>query len=261
VQPIRNAYWASTPPLNPDKAVVVTSGGIDSITSAYVAAKVHGKQVTLVHFNYGQRSEEREEAAVREIAMHHLGVPYRILDLRLLGDLGQSPLTDRSIELPLGMESVESTLCWVPARNMLMVSYAAAVAEAEGAAWIYYGNNMEEEATGYGDNDLDFISIFNDLLEYGTLRGVQIRQALCRLMKPELLHVGHHLGVPYHLTWSCDEGFDKPCGICGCCTTRRYAFKRAGLTDEQMYREPLRDVYPWEGAKKYDPKDLLSRVT
>jgi len=256
---IKRKFWSHTPDLDLNKAVIVISGGIDSSTSAYIAKKLHSKEVFLLNFDYGQRSSEREWEAVQCIA-ESLESKYVQIDLRRLGEWGSSPLTDKSIELPLGMQSVESTWCWTPARNMLMIAYAAAYAEAKGIKWIYYGNNLEEEATGYSDNDLEFVYLYNQLLDYGTLKGVKIKRALGRVMKPEILHIGNYLGVPYRSTWSCDEGFEIPCGICGCCTTRRYAFLRAGFNDEQKYLHPLRDQYPWIGSKSYDVKKLLELV-
>ena len=252
-------FWAHTPELDEEKAVIVTSGGIDSVTAGYIAQRIHKKDIVLLNFDYGQRAAKPEWKAVQWCASD-LGVESVCVDLTRLGEWGSSPLTDRNIELPLGMQSVESTLCWTPGRNMLMVAYGAAYAEAIGAKWLYYGNNMEEEATGYSDNDLEFVNVFNDLLEYGTLKGVQIKRALGRIMKPEILHIGNYLKVPYDKTWSCDEGFEKPCGICGCCTTRQYAFKRAGLEDKQEYLEMVRDVYPWKDAKEYDVEKLRGLV-
>jgi 7-cyano-7-deazaguanine synthase len=280
---VEAATWSSTPDLDAQKAVIVTSGGIDSVTAAYIAQRVHGMEIVLLNFPHGQRAEHAEWAAVQSCAKD-LDVEAVKMDMHWMGELGCSPLTNTDIELPLGMLSAESTLCWTPGRNMTMISAAAAYAEAWGAKWVYYGNNMEEEATAYGDNDLDFVYLYNMLLEYGTLKGVQIKRALCRLMKPEILQVGKHLGVPYGLTWSCDEGRSVPavalrhdgsdtrelfvpCGRCGCCTTRRYAFRRAGIEDEQSYVFDLVDTYPWytgdasKDAKKYYVPELLERVS
>lgn len=256
---IKRLYWSHTPDLNNKAAVIVTSGGIDSITSAYIARRIHKKQITLIHFDYGQRASKKEWEAVKYVA-GDLKCECFLVDLTLLGSWGKSPLTDRAIPLPLGMKSVESTLCWTPGRNMLMISYAAAYAESIGSKWLYYGNNLEEEATGYSDNDLEFIYIFNDLLDYGTLKGVKIKRALARLMKPEILVLGNYLKVPFEKTWSCDEGGKFPCGICGCCTTRRHAFLRAGLPDEQRYLEKLQDNYPWKKPIVYDLNKILNRI-
>lgn len=252
--------WSSTPTPNENKALIVTSGGIDSVTAAYIAKKMDRKDVLLLHFDYGQRSEMRERAAV-EYVTRDLGVPMEVIDISQVGQWGNSPLTDPNLILPLGMRSVESTLCWVPARNLLMLSYAASLAEARGYGRIYYGNNLEEEATGYSDNDVEFIYLMNEVLDYGTLGGIKIVRALARLMKIEIITLGAYLGVPYDKTWSCDEGFEKPCGICGCCTTRRYAFLRAGIPDGQEYLQPVRDEYPWTGVKVQDLDLILQTLS
>lgn len=277
-RPIYNPKWTHVPVSDEKKAVVVTSGGIDSITAAYVAAKLHGMDVTLLNFAYGQIGQGPERMASAHFASKE-GWNYAAVDMQQLGAFGGSPLTDSGIALPLGMRSAESTLCWVPGRNMVMLAYAAAYAEAVGAKWLYYGNNMEEEATAYGDNDYEFVHLFNQLLRLGTLRGVQIKTALARLMKAEILHLGAYLGVDYAKTWSCDiaetgmigvhniggNGLQpayRPCGRCGCCTTRRYAFMRAGIQDPQepLYVHPLPDAYPWSGASTFDIQQILGRI-
>jgi 7-cyano-7-deazaguanine synthase len=259
IEKFNKKIWSSLPQKDNNKAVIVTSGGIDSITSAYIAKYLHKKEIVLLNIDYGQRSSEKEKQAVEYFGdiLKAKVFHYKLKDL---GNLGASPLTDKAIELPLGMRSVESTLCWTPARNLLFIAYASSVAEATGCGYIYYGNNLEEEATGYSDNDLSFIDSYNHLLNLGTLQGVVIHRALARIMKPEILVLGKYLNVDYSKTWSCDEGFDLPCGICGCCTTRRYAFKRSGLIDEQKYLNELRDIYPWVNSKKYNLNNIIKRV-
>jgi len=268
-QPFNKTVWGSLPELDENKAVVVTSGGLDSSTAAFVAKKIHGvKDVLLLNFDYGHRAADREWEAVQAVA-EKLGAEARHIDLKWLGQLGRSPLTDRGIELPLGMRSVESTLCFVPARNLVMVVYAAAVAEAEGRKWIYYGNNLEEEGV-YPDNDREFLYAVNEALAYGTLRGgIRIRNCLARLMKVEIVALGTYLGVPFDRTWSCDtEGVkvgDKtlPCGICGCCTTRWHAFRRAGIPDPEQYAQEPIDKYVWlerGETTKVDIDEIISRL-
>jgi 7-cyano-7-deazaguanine synthase in queuosine biosynthesis len=381
--------------LDDNKALIVASAGLDSATAAAIAKKVHHKEVLMLNFDYGQRASVREWKAVRDVAAS-LGCGSEQIVLPL--SFRSSPLTNTGLELPLGKISVESTLCWTPARNFMMLAVAAAVAEERGIKWLYFGNNMEEEAcllnvpenvvrssdgcrilpsdvcigdellawdekekkiatthvtklyeydhqeylritlkgriwkdrpkqesaqvmvskrhpffvkgkgwieaggleegdvlfrlqearqtsrfsgennywgrivdffdlkiirnglvvsriekvrenckvynyhckpynnffigkqgilthnSGYSDNDLEFVVRMNAVLEYGTLRGVQVKRALARLMKVEIITLGTYLGVDYSKTWSC-------------------------LTDSRYNR-----VYTWSGSKR--PSDV-----
>ena len=149
IQTRHAAHRYALPEPSEDIAVVMCSGGLDSSTAAFVACKLHKrKKVYLVNFNYGQRSADREWEAVQKLANQLRSEGYNVeavrFDATWLGKLGKSPLTDRSIELPKEVDSVESTKCWVPARNLVFLSYLAAFCEAIGAKYIYTGINLEE---------------------------------------------------------------------------------------------------------------------
>lgn len=259
--PIETLHETSIPEADYQKALVVTSGGIDSTTAAYVAQKLHGKEVGLLHFDYGQVARYCELDAV-SAAAQDLGCNYRQVDISWMGNLTNSPLVDSSSVLPLGIKSVETTGCWVPARNLIMLSIAAGICEALGYGCIYSGFNLEESGV-YPDNDIEFLKVFNLALEYGTLRRPRLVLALERLMKPEIVKLGHYLGVPFKHTWSCDRGGDKPCGQCGCCWMRQFAFKKAGVLDEQVYENAPLENAPWVGEAISNVApigDILHRV-
>jgi 7-cyano-7-deazaguanine synthase len=254
--PIETKSESVLPEGDPNKALVVTSGGIDSSTAAFVAAKLHGKEVCSVHFDYGQIAAKRERNAVRAVteALQVQGCEASIypVDMRWFGKLADTPLVSTKPELPLGIKSVETTQCWVPARNLIMLSLAAGLAESWGYGSIYSGLNLEESGA-YADNDIEFLKVFNLALKYGTLRHPELVMALERLMKPEIIRLGQHLSVPFDKTWSCDRGYEKPCGECGCCWMRQFAFKRAGVPDEQEYLNSPREQPPWVGKTVTEP--------
>ena len=261
------AHRHALPLPSEDIAVVMCSGGLDSSTAAFVACKVHKrKKVYLVNFNYGQRSADREWEAVRKLADQLRSEGYNVeavrMDARWLGRLGKSPLTDRTIELPKEVDSVESTKCWVPARNLVFLSYLAAFCEAVGAKYIYTGINLEESGS-YPDNDIEAYRMANLLLDYYTLGRVKLVMVLERLMKYEIVTLGYHLGLDYSYTWSCDEGYEKPCGVCGCCWTRQHALRKAGIPDKQEYLNKPSRPAPWLGketVKKPDINKILRAV-
>lgn len=231
------------------KAVVCASGGIDSTTAAYVAKRVHGcSEVTLVHFDHGQKSEIREWEAVCGIA-RRLGARAEKVRFPWLGALGRSVLTDSELSVPVAEpKNIKSTVCWTPARNLAMMSALASIAEAIGAAHIYAGWSLEEEGS-YPDNSIDFFRTFNDCLDYGTIMRPKIKLPLARLMKKETVLLGNYLEVPYDLTWSCDDGSPNGhCGRCGACFLHHYSFLLAGLPDPTRYANPLAFPFkpPWE---------------
>lgn len=242
-------YLAHTPDLDPNKMLIVISGGMDSTLTAYIAAKLFDMKVELIHFDYGHKSLSMEKWSCEQIAKD-LDVPLHVIDLSWLGKLGASPLTDENIPIPLGRKSSKTSLCWTPARNLVMLSIAAAYAEAKGIKWVSYGNNLEEEGPAWKDNDTAAAASFNDAFFYGTLKGVSIVNMLGQLMKRDIIALGTHLGVPLDKTCSCDEpvmitgvGF-QACGRCGCCHNRRHAFIQAHIPDPQTYAYKMIEHYP-----------------
>ena len=209
------------------KAIVVCSGGLDSTTAAYCAKFRDGCDTTLIHFNYRHLAEESESKAVKRIARHG---KFKLIeqDLDWLGNLGDSPLTDKKIKLPLGDIAQNTIACWVPARNLVMYSIAAAYADAWKIDYIYAGVNKQESV--YPDHSVEYHKAFENVLKGGCRYKVKLRMPLIHLMKPQELKLGLKLGVPYQHTWSCDYSNDKDlrCGKCGCCCTTRAAWEKIG---------------------------------
>lgn len=238
---LETQHLTSLPKSDSEKAMVICSGGIDSATAAAVASKLHQKNsVFLAHFNYGQIAFPQESKAVHAVAEKY-GMEVVQPDLTWYGKYVGSPLvTGRGI--PDGEESIESTKVWVPCRNGVMLAIAAGMAESRGVGCLYSGFNLEESGV-YPDNDIEALGAANLYLKYMTLngvgRGVKMVLALERLMKTEIVKLGHHLDVPFDKTWSCDRNLEKACGKCGCCVTRRHAFIRSGIPDKQEYVNPL----------------------
>ena len=253
--------WSSLPTRDDSKAVVICSGGLDSCTAAMIAQQIHKKDVTLVHCNYGQIAKDREWEAVSRVA-DKLGMNKKQIDVSYIGDWCKTPLTSKDVELPLGILSMESTKVFVPARNQLFLTIAAAFCEANGIPYIYSGFNLEESGC-YPDNTMNFFKKFNQSLDYGTLLRPKLALVLERFMKVEIIRLSDHISkqcLPEPLltySWSCDtdgywhsednggQGGWRACGICGCCSCRQMAFAKARLPDPQKYHEPLRDKPVW----------------
>ncbi len=263
--PIETKKISSLPDVDENRVLVCASGGIDSTTVAYIAKKLEGKEVILVHFNLGQKSEKRELEAIEKISKD-LGAELLTIDIRWLGELGASPLTDLSIPVPKSeLVNLKSTVCWTPSRNLVMLSILAAIAEAKGCKYIYSGFSLEEEGS-YADNSVDFFKKFNELLYYGTISVPQLKLVLGRIMKSETVMLGKYLGVPYEHTWSCDDGKELQCGECGACWLHHNAFVQAGLEDPSKYLKDPEESAGYRrpyvgGTKKIDVEDVIARLS
>lgn len=245
---IETKQISNLPASNNNKILVCASGGIDSTVAAFVAKRIWKMDVVLCHIDHGQKSVTGEHGAILSIAEALLS-PYIRIELDWLGALGASVLTDWELDVPKAShQNLKSTICWTPARNLVMISALIATAEATGAKWITAGWTLEEEGS-YPDNSILFFHKFNELTDYGTLMRPKLVMPLERLMKTEIIQLGKHLGVPFNLTYSCDNKplSGKACGICGACTLRRMAFEKAEIEDTTIYMNDWKEQYkpPW----------------
>lgn len=215
-------------------ALVVCSGGLDSVVSAVYAQKVLDMDVELIHFLYGSRAQGPEVEAVKRVA-DHMGVKLKLFDLPVY-DKSDSPLLDPDSKVAGGEAGAEFAHEWVPARNLLLLSVATAYAEAKGHTVLVLGNNLEE-AGAYPDNEPEFIAKFNDLLPFaiGDGKRLEVIMPVGNMMKHEIVALGIKIGAPMHLTWSCYRAGEKHCGTCGPCYMRRTAFSINGIPEVIEY--------------------------
>jgi len=219
-------------------AVVSLSGGLDSCVAAAIA-KAEGCELALLHADYGQLTEAREQRAFREIAEFYGVLPGRRLvipfaNLRLIGG---SALTDPSIALPEGdLERQGVPVSYVPFRNAHLLATAVSWAEVIGATRIFVGF-VEEDSSGYPDCREVFLQAFERTANLGTKPGTVLRleAPLIHLKKSAIVERGLALGAPLHLTWSCYQGEDEACGRCDSCLLRLRGFQEAGTTDPIPY--------------------------
>ena len=139
---------------------------------------------------------------------------------------------------PQGGESVFSDLpsTYVPFRNGVFLSIAAALAEKERCDAIFIGV-VQEDSSGYPDCGAEFIGAFERALELGTSRDFhpRIKTPLVHLSKAQIVSLALEIGVPLELTWSCYEREDAACGLCDSCLLRLKGFAGAGAKDKIPY--------------------------
>jgi 7-cyano-7-deazaguanine synthase len=226
---------------NREKAVVLLSGGMDSCVCTAIAIHAHGAEnVALLHAGYGQRTQQRERQAFDSIADFY-GVTQRlVVQLDHFRAIGGSALTDANIavpENPLGSNTVEIPVTYVPFRNAHFLSVAVSWAEVLGAHHIYIGA-VAEDSSGYPDCRPEYYRVFQELIRVGTRPETQIAitTPVISLKKSAIIGKGIELGAPLHLTWSCYQNEHLACGVCDSCLLRLRAFAEAGLCDPISYR-------------------------
>jgi 7-cyano-7-deazaguanine synthase len=217
------------------KAVCVISGGMDSTLCAKIAQN-DGFEVIGVHYNYLQRTEQKELEAFRDV-VNALGIKTKYeIDLPFFADIGASALTDTSIEVPVSGLSDGVPVTYVPFRNGIFLSIAASIAEKEGAEAIYIGV-VEEDSSGYPDCRDSYIKQMEHAINLGTKdeTNITIRTPLIDLSKKDIVLKAIELDVPLQFTWSCYKDSDKACGVCDSCRLRLRGFERAGVKDPIEY--------------------------
>lgn len=226
------------------KAIVLLSGGLDSAVTLAVAGS-EGFRCYALTFAYGQR-HKREIEAAKKVAQSLEAAEHRIIDIDLAA-FGGSALTDSAIAVPkdradLG-SSTEIPPTYVPARNIIFLSYALAWAEVLGAFDIFIGVNVTDYS-GYPDCRHEFIAAFEKTANLATAAAVEsenryhIHTPIIDMTKAKIIMTGAKLGVDFSLTHSCydPDRQGRSCGRCDSCRLRLKGFAGAGLKDPIQYQ-------------------------
>jgi 7-cyano-7-deazaguanine synthase len=220
---------------NPQLAVVLASGGMDSCVTAAVAARE--RELAMLHISYGQRTENRELKAFNDIADSYKAERRMTASIAHLARIGDSSLTDSRIEVSRAdLDSKEIPTSYVPFRNAHLLSIATSWAEVIGADRIYIGA-VAEDSSGYPDCRPEYYEAFQRAIDLGTKpeTKIDIVTPVIRLRKSEIVKLGAELGAPLELSWSCYKREDLACGECDSCALRLRGFREAGLRDPIPY--------------------------
>lgn len=232
---------------DPGPALVVCSGGLDSVTLAHRLAAAPGGIAALVTFDYGQRHKKEIAFAARCAA--RLGVAHEVVDLRDVGRrIAGSALTDDA-DVPEGHYSSQTmAVTVVPNRNPLMLTAAFALAGGRGLTRVAAAMHTGDHAI-YPDCRPAFVDAFQ-AMEDTALDGVasiRLETPFIRWSKTEIAAEAGRLDVPIAQTWSCYKGEAVHCGRCGTCVERLEALHEAGVADPTEYAD--RDFWRGEVAR------------
>jgi len=220
------------------RAIVLLSGGLDSVTTLAVAQS-KGFECSTLSFDYGQRHRAELNAA-QKIAEYSAVSVHKVLKINL-ADFGGSALTDQTIAVPdVPGEGIPVT--YVPARNTVFLSLALAWAEVMQANHIFIGVNAVDYS-GYPDCRPEYIAAFEKMANLATKSAVEgqalrIETPLINMSKAQIIQLGLGLSVDYTQTVSCyqADGLGKACGECDSCRLRRQGFVDAGVSDQTLYQ-------------------------
>ena len=227
------------------KAVVLSSGGLDSTTCLAMAVKKLGAEnVSALSIFYGQR-HERELQSARAVAKFY-NVDYYELDAAEIFKHSHSALLNTSTE-SLEKDSYaaqkeknhsQRIATYVPFRNGLMISMAASFADGlydDDSVELYIGVHSDDvSGDAYADCSAKFIASMSAAVRIGTYEKIRLVAPFICQKKSDVVKVGLELNAPYHLTWSCYERGDKPCGQCATCIDRAKAFELNGVKDPAL---------------------------
>lgn len=230
------------------KALVLSSGGVDSTTCLGIAVNELGAEnVVSVSVFYGQKHSK--ELKCSDLIAKRYRVKHVTLDLSDILKYSNCSLLSSSTEeivhksyakqIEENGEGMVST--YVPFRNGLMLSSVAALAVSlfpDDEVYIYIGAHADDAAgDAYADCSTPFTHHMSKAIYIGTYGKVKVVAPLITLNKTGVVKKGLELNVPYELTWSCYEGKEKACGTCATCIDRLEAFHGNGVEDPINYEE------------------------
>ena len=213
------------------RAVCIISGGMDSALASAIAKK-EGYEIIALHFNYHQKTQNKELECFNKIVQDLDAKEKYIIDLDFFKQIGATALIDENLEVPTEGLKPGVPITYVPYRNGIFLSIAAAIAQKHLAKKIYIGV-VEEDSSGYPDCRESFIKSIEKSINLGLNDGfeIEIKTPLIHLSKADIVKKSLELGVKLEHTWSCYKNSDIACGVCDSCRLRLKGFKEAGVKD------------------------------
>ena len=220
------------------KAIVLVSGGMDSLLTLAIAIKQDVEPYTL-HVNYGQNTQQKELKAYKNINNYYnIGAERSlIVDIDYLKKIGGSTLLGTSFNIKKNDKIPNS---YVPFRNANILSIAVSWSEVIGANYIFIGAS-EVDFSGYPDCRREFFDVFEKTIELGTRPDTKIKilTPLISMTKEDIVRKGVELDIPFELSWSCYYNEEYACGECPSCKLRINGFKKAKVNDPIKYSSIL----------------------
>jgi len=220
-----------------NSAVCIISGGMDSALAAKIA-KNNEYEIIALHFNYGQKTQRKELEAFNKITQDLNVKEKYIIDLDFFKQIGATALIGDEFDIPTDGIKPGVPITYVPYRNGIFLSIAAAIAQKHESKAIYIGV-VEEDSSGYPDCRESFIKSIENSINLGLRDNsdLEIKTPLIHLSKAQIVSKALEFGVKLEHTWSCYKNSDVACGVCDSCRLRLKGFKEAGVEDPIPYNK------------------------
>jgi 7-cyano-7-deazaguanine synthase len=221
-----------------DTAVVLVSGGINSLVATGLAAKESA--LALMHVSYGQRTGQRELACFNEICEHYEAAKSIAVSLGHFHEVGGNPRFDRNLPIPDARALADSVAdTYVPGLLPTMLGLAFHWASAIGARAILVGASENDGALGvrtsrlFPDHRRELFHLYDQLIGMtGRREGrIELRAPLIEMDRGEVIRLGDRMGSPFEKSWSCEQNPERPCGVCYGCVSRTHGFVQAAMPD------------------------------
>ena len=227
----------------PNKAVVLLSGGLDSTVLLHYIVKKAKKYVVPLIIDYSQRHSRETAYAVQHSLA--LNLNWRKIDAKFLGNITScaSVLTNTDAAVPhiKDVVGLAQPPTYVPMRNLMFLSIAAALAESICADTIYYGAAEIDTHSGHWDCSEDFLDKINGILNLNREHKIKIEAPFITFSKEQIIKLGYELNVDFTQTHTCYNGQEIACGTCSSCSSRIQGFLSAGIKDPVKYNIEI----PW----------------
>lgn len=235
------------------KAVVLSSGGLDSTTCLGIAVDKYGSDnISTIMIYYGQRHVKELDCA--KLVARYYGVSHYEFDLANVLKYSDSALLSKSKQNVAASSYADQMKAsgsnkvgtYVPFRNGLMLSVAASFADSvykNDDVELYIGVHKDDAIiNAYADCSTSFVNAMASAISIGTYGKIRLVAPFMESTKAEIVRKGLDIGVPYNLTWSCYAGGRTPCGKCATCIDRAKAFAANKAQDPLLTAAPISNV-------------------
>jgi len=230
-------------------AIVLCSGGLDSVVTAYYVKKKLGyDKLMILFFDYNQRTVKAERRASKKCA-YDLGAYFKEIKLKELAKLSTSLINSKEEASKVSREELKNSRAehdkyYVPFRNGIFLSYAVGISESlmiqKGEEWDIFLGFKCEGKEAYPDTTPEFVRAVSNLMKVSKIKG-KILAPLIKKDKDEIVKLGQKLGADLNRTYSCYISNKTHCGTCLACRLRQEAFYWANIRDDTEYKERMRD--------------------